>query len=238
MFDFSGRIVMVAGASGNLGRAVVEAFRTSGANLVLLDRAPDRLEGMFPELAETADHLLLGSVDAVEAESVGGAVQRALDHFGRIDVLANTVGGYRAGQPVHETPVDTWDFMASLNARSAFVLSRAVVPGMLAQGAGKIVHVGARAALAGGARAAAYSASKAALVRLVESLAAELRRENINVNCVLPGTIDTPENREARPKADHSRWVAPEAIAQVMLFLASEAAEAINGAAIPVYGQS
>jgi len=238
MFDFSNHVVIVAGASGNLGQAVARAFNAGGANLVLLDRATDRLPQLFPELAGSPDHLLLGSVDATDAESVEGAVQSALERFGRIDMLANTVGGYRAGQPVHETPLDTWDFMLNLNARSAFVLSRAVVPAMLAQGSGKIVHVAARAALAGSAKAAAYSASKAATVRLVESLAAELRQANINANCVLPGTIDTPQNRKSMPKADHSRWVPPEAIADVILFLASDAAWAVNGAAVPVYGQS
>ncbi|HFD39339.1 MAG TPA: SDR family oxidoreductase [Anaerolineae bacterium] len=238
MFDFTDRIVLVAGAAGNLGQAVAHAFHAAGANLVLLDRAPDRLPRLFPELAGAPDHLLLGSVDAADADSVEGAVQRTLAHFGRIDVLANAVGGYRAGQPVHETPLETWDFMLSLNARTAFILSRAVVPIMLAQGSGRIVHTAARAALKGGARAAAYSVSKSAVVRLVESLAAELRRKNINVNCILPGTIDTPQNRQAMPQADHSRWVPPEAIAQVVLFLTSDAAWPINGAAVPVYGQS
>jgi NAD(P)-dependent dehydrogenase (short-subunit alcohol dehydrogenase family) len=238
MLDFSNRVVLAAGASGNLGQAVVKAFSAVGANLVLLDRAPDRLPRLFRELAGSPDHLLLGSVDAADAESVERAVQNALERFGRIDVLANAVGGYRAGLPIHETPLDTWDFMLNLNARTAFVLSRAVVPHMLARRSGKIVHVAARAALAGAAKAAAYSASKAAMVRLVESLAAELRQENINVNCVLPGTIDTPQNRQAMPKADHSRWVPPEAIADVILFLASDAAWAVNGAAVPVYGKS
>lgn len=238
MFDFSNHVVVVAGAAGNLGQAVAGAFFLAGANLVLLDRAADRLPRLFPERAGAPDHLLVGSVDAADAEAVEGAVQAALERFGRIDVLANTVGGYRAGRPVHETSLDTWEFMLNLNARTAFLLSRAVVPHMLVQGSGKIVHVAARAALAGAGKAAAYSASKSATVRLVESLSAELRRQNINVNCVLPGTIDTPENRQAMPSADHGRWVPPEAIADVILFLASDAARAINGAAVPVYGQS
>jgi NAD(P)-dependent dehydrogenase (short-subunit alcohol dehydrogenase family) len=128
--------------------------------------------------------------------------------------------------------------MLNLNARTALVLSRAVVPHLLEQGSGKIVHVAARAALKGGANSAAYSVSKSAIMRLVESMAAELRHKNINVNCVLPGTIDTPQNRQDMPNADHSRWVPPEAIADVMLFLASDAARAVHGAAVPVYGRS
>jgi NAD(P)-dependent dehydrogenase (short-subunit alcohol dehydrogenase family) len=238
MFDFSQQIVVLAGASGNLGQAVVRAFHAANARLVLLDRAPDRLPQLFPELAGDAEHLLLGSVYVTDDASVATAVETTLARFGRIDVLVNTVGGYRAGQAVHATPPETWDFMLNLNARTAFILSRAVTPTMLAQGGGKIVHVASRAALAGSANAAAYSASKAALLRLVESQAEELKASNINVNCVLLGTIDTPQNRQAMPKADFSRWVSPQAIADVILFLASDAARAVHGAAMPVYGQS
>ena len=238
MLAFQDAVVMVAGAAGHVGQAVARAFAAAGARTVLLDRAPDRLPQVFPDLAGSPQHALLGSVDATDADSVAGAVERAVQQFGHIDVLANAVGGYRAGSPVHETPLETWDFMMDLNARSAFILSRAVVPQMLEQGAGKIVHVAARAALAGRRNAAAYSASKAAVVRLVESMAAELRHKGLNVNCVLPGTIDTPDNREAMPEADFDRWVAPGAIADVILFLASDAARAVNGAAVPVYGRS
>ncbi len=238
MPDFPDRVVMVSGASGNLGQAVARAFCATGAHLVLLDHAADRLPGLFPELVSSPEHLLLASIDATDPASVEPAVEAALERFGRIDVLANTIGGYRAGTPVHETPLETWEFMLNLNARTAFVLSRAVVPPMRRRGYGKIVHVAARAALAGGARAAAYSASKSAVLRLVESMAAELRQEGINVNCVLPGTIDTPQNREAMPNADHSRWVTPAAIADVILFLASDAAGPVSGAAVPVYGRS
>ena len=238
MFDFADRVVMVAGATGNLGQAVARAFHAAGANLVLLDHHQDQLPGLFPELASSSEHLLIGSVDATDVASVEQAVQSTLKRFGRIDVLANTVGGYRGGTPVHETPLETWDFLLDLNARTAFVLSRAVVPSMRERGYGKIVHVAARAALAGAAKTAAYSISKSAVIRLVESMAAELRNDGINVNCVMPGTIDTPQNRQAMPTADHSRWVPPEAIADVILFLASDAAWPVNGAAVPVYGRS
>jgi NAD(P)-dependent dehydrogenase (short-subunit alcohol dehydrogenase family) len=237
-FDFTNQVVMVGGAAGNLGRAVAQAFHAAGANLVLLDHSSDRLSGLLPELADSSQHLVIGSVDGTDPDSAGQAVRAALDRYGHIDVLANTIGGYRAGTPVHETPLQTLDFLLDLNARTAFTLSRAVVPSMLEQGSGKIIHTSARAALAGGAKSAAYSISKSAVVRLVESMAAELKHQGINVNCVLPGTIDTPQNREAMPRADHGRWVPPEAIADVVLFLASEAARAVNGAAIPVYGRS
>jgi NAD(P)-dependent dehydrogenase (short-subunit alcohol dehydrogenase family) len=166
---------------------------------------------------------------------MAGEVHR---HFGHIDILANIAGGFTMGTPVHETPVETWDFMLNLNARTAFLTSRSVVPFMLAQGHGKIVNVAARAALEGKAKMAPYVISKSAVIRLTESMAAELKEAGINVNCVLPGTLDTPQNRRDMPKADHSRWVPPVALADVILFLASDAARAVHGAAVPVYGRS
>jgi len=204
--------------------------------LALIDRHPEELCDTFA--SAPADRLFITSADLTDADSVAQMVDAVLQHYGQIDAVANTVGGYRAGTPVHETALDTWDFMLNLNARSAFILGRAVVPSMLDCGTGKIINVAARAALEGTAKHAAYTASKSAVVRLTESMAAELRHKGINVNCVLPGTIDTPQNREAVPNADHSRWVSPESIAHVIRFLASDEASAINGAAIPVYGRS
>lgn len=245
MFDFSNRVVIVTGAAGNLGSAVARAFQAAGAKLVLVDRAADRLPRLFPELADSPDQFLATSVDLTNADAVEAMVGETVRRFGRVDVLVNTAGGWRGGTPVHETPFETWDFMLNLNARTVFIASRAVIPHMLRQGngpstgsgRGRIVNVAARAALKGGAKMAAYSVSKSAVVRLTESMAAELKKDGINVNCVLPGTIDTPQNRQAMPKADHSRWVKPEAIADVILFLASDAARAVQGAAIPVYGK-
>ena len=237
MFDFSDRVVMVTGAAGNLGRAVARAFQAAGAKLVLVDRAADRLQPLFPDLVDSPNYFLVTSVDMTDADAVETMTDEAVKRFGRVDVLVNTVGGFRAGTPVHETPFETWDFLLNLNARTVFTASRAIIPHMLRQGSGRIVNVAARAALKGGARMAAYSVSKSGVVRLTESMAAELKQDGINVNCVLPGTIDTPQNRKAMPKADHSRWVKPEAIANVILFLASDAARAVQGTAIPVYGK-
>jgi len=238
MFDFSDRVVVITGAAGNLGVATTRAFQAARAKLTLVDRAPDRLHRLFPEMVDSPNYFLAHSVDLAEPSAVAAMADETVKRFGRIDALINTAGGYRAGTPLHETPLETWDFLLNLNARSVFIACRAIIPHLLRQGSGKIINVASRAALSGDANAAAYSASKSAVVRLTESMAAELKDAGINVNCVLPGLIDTPPNRQAMPGADYSRWVEPEALAEVILFLASDAARAIYGAAIPVYGKS
>ena len=238
MANFKGKVAIVTGATGNLGAATARAFYQAGANLVLLVRQPDSLTKMIPEIAESSNRFLIIAADMTNQDSVQQAVDKASENFGRIDILVNTVGGYQAGTPVHETPLETWDFMHALNARTAFIASQAVIPNMVENGNGKIIQIGARPGLKGRKNMAAYGASKSAVIRLTESMAAELKDQDINVNCILPGTIDTPQNRQEMPKADHSKWVTPEAIAQVILFLVSDAAKPINGAAIPVYGKS
>jgi len=237
MFDLTDQVVIVTGAAGNLGHAVARAFLDARARLVLVDRHPDRLPQLYPELAGSDDHYLATSVDLLDEHAVETMVQATLDRFGRIDVLANTVGGYRAGTRVHETPLEMWDFVLNLNARTAFIVSRAVVPVMLEQKSGRIIHVSSSAGLQGGPRHAAQSISKSAVIRLTETLSAELKRSGINVNCVLPGTIDTPQNRQDMPDAKTDRWVQPAEVADVIVFLASDAARAVTGAAIPVYGK-
>jgi NAD(P)-dependent dehydrogenase (short-subunit alcohol dehydrogenase family) len=236
MVDFSGRVALVAGASGNLGRAVAQGFLEAGARTVLVDRDPSALAQVFAPLADSADHTLAGGIDLLAPGALDAVVAAAVARFGRVDVLVNAVGGFRAGKPVHETPLETWDAMLDINLRSSLLAARAVLPTMLARRSGKIVLVAARAALAGVPEMAAYCASKAAVVRLSEALAAEVRAAGINVNCVLPGTLDTPANRADRPDADFSRWVPPREVANVILFLASEEARAVHGAAVPVYG--
>jgi len=222
------RTVMLTGAAGNLGRAVATAF--SDANLVLLDLKRGDLQ--------ESDRQIFVETDLLNAQSVQAAVDKAVQRFKRIDVLCNIAGGFRMGSPVHETTDKDWDFMLNVNARTVLNMSRAVVPVMLKAGGGKIVNIGAFAAQKGAAQMGAYVASKSAVIRLTESMAAELREKNINVNCVLPTIIDTPENRRAMPDADPKRWVAPEELAKVIAFLASDAARPIHGAALPVTGLS
>jgi NAD(P)-dependent dehydrogenase (short-subunit alcohol dehydrogenase family) len=236
--DFTDRVIVITGVAGNLGVAVANAFAAAGGNIAFVDRSPERLPELFPELAGSPNHFIAPPTDVTEADSVAAAVEAIHSHFGRIDVLVNTAGGYRAGTPLHKTPLSDWDFMLNLNARSVFVMCQGVISKMLERGNGKIISTASRAALTGDANHAAYSVSKTAVVRLTESMAAELKDAGINVNCVMPGMIDTPQNRAAMPQADFSRGVAPEAIADVILFLASDGARAIHGAAIPVYGRS
>jgi NAD(P)-dependent dehydrogenase (short-subunit alcohol dehydrogenase family) len=238
MDDLSGRVAMVTGASGNLGRAAAGLLRDAGARTVLVDRDAAKLASAFAALAGSRDHLLAGGVDLLAPGALDAVVADAVARLGRLDILVQAVGGFRAGEPVHEAGSETWEAMLDLNLRSSVAAARAVIPAMLAQAHGKVVNVAARAALAGAANMAAYAAAKAAVVRLTESLDAEVRHAGVNVNCVLPGTLDTPENRRDRPDADFSKWVPPEAVAEVIVFLASERARAIHGAAIPVYGLS
>ena len=227
---FDKRTVMVTGASGNLGRAVAKAFAELGAGLVLLDvKRADLQDG---------ENRLFFETDLLNADSVRAVVAKALERFGRIDVLCNIAGAFRMGAPVHETKEADWDFLFGVNARSVLNTARAVVPHMLKAGGGRIVNIGAYAAQRGVAAMGAYVASKSAVIRLTESMAAELREKNINVNCVLPTILDTPENRAAMPNADPRRWVAPQDLAAVVVFLASDAARAVHGAALPVTGLS
>ena len=226
---FGGKSCLVTGAAGNLGRAVASAFAAEGASLILMDLHEEHLRSVYGSEDKSRR---FAPADLRDAQSVA----RALPAGTRIDILCNIAGGFRMGQPVHETSDDTWDLMLGLNARSVLNCARAVVPGMLAAGGGKIINIGAIAALSGKANMAAYIASKSAVIRITESMAAELREKGINVNCILPSTIDTPQNRKDMPKADPRRWVAPEALADVVLFLASDAARAIHGASIPVAG--
>ena len=229
----SGRVTIVTGAAGNLGRAVANAFAADGGKLVLVDR---RLDALAKAFGTAGDARLFAAVDLLDAAATEALAKAAVERFGRIDALCNIAGGFRMGEAVHETAEANWDFLMDLNARTVLNMVRAAVPHMLAQGAGKIVNVGAFAAQRGAAHMGAYIASKAAVIRLTESMAAELRTRGINVNCVLPTIIDTPENRASMPDVDPKTWVATADLASVIEFLASDRARAIHGAALPVTG--
>lgn len=238
MPDTQKPVVMISGATGNLGHAVARKFLEKGAHLSLIDRGEDELQGSFPDLAGSDDHYLGNCADLTHPQDVGIVVQQTIDYFKRIDILIHTVGGYQAGNPLHETSLDTWNFMIDLNASSTFIICHAVIPHMLEKGFGKIVTIGARPGLKGSGNASAYSAAKGAVIRLTESMSAEYRHQGININCIIPGTLDTPQNRDAMLGEDYDRWVEPESLAGVILFLTSETARDIHGAIIPVYGRT
>ena len=229
------RTVMVTGACGNLGRAVAALFASSGARLVLVDLEIERLQQAY---GADNPQQMLAPANLLVQDEVHAVVRAAHAQFGGIDVLCNIAGGFRMGSPVHETTDQDWNMLLDLNGRSVLHAVRAVVPQMLQAGRGKIINVSANAALRGAAQMGAYCASKDIVIRITEAMAAELRDSNINVTCVLPSIIDTPENRAAMPDADVARWVSPDALAEVIAFLASDGARAINGAAIPVVGRS
>jgi NAD(P)-dependent dehydrogenase (short-subunit alcohol dehydrogenase family) len=236
MFDFSGRTVLVTGAAGNLGQAIGRELAGANANLVAVDVSEPGLAKAYSDLA--ADRLLvLAGIDLTSPSSVDAMAQRAIARFGGVDALIHTVGTFRGGQSVVASPLADWDLLMNVNLRTALLTARALVPHFLERGYGRIVTIAARPALAGAAGIAAYSASKAALLRLTESIADELKGHDITANAVMPGTIDTPQNRAAMPDADTSTWVTPAAVAYAVLFFASEAAGAISGAALPVLGR-
>jgi len=235
---FVDRVVLVTGASGALGQAVARAFRARGAALALTDRNPEKLRSAWSGPTPHGRPPWLHACDLGDATAVAAMVDQAVERLGRLDVVVNVAGAYRGGQPLHETPLETWDTVMESNARSVFHTCRAAIPALLAQGGGAIVNVAARVALGGAAGLGPYAASKAAVVRLTEAMSAELKGAGVRVNCVLPGTIDTPANRAVSPAADASHWVPPEAIADVVVFLASDAARAVHGAVVPVYGLS
>jgi NAD(P)-dependent dehydrogenase (short-subunit alcohol dehydrogenase family) len=225
---------LITGAAGHLGQAVAHACAARGDRLVLLGRHAKVLHRLY---GANSEKQLCLACDLLDPEQVADTVQQTLARFGRIDALCHLAGGFVMGEAVHATPPQTLERMLDLNVRSLLTIAASVVPVMAAAGWGHIVTVGATAALHGGAGMGAYAASKSALMRLTESMSAELKGQGIHVNCVLPSIIDTPDNRAAMPTADPTLWVAPQALADVILFLTSDAARAIHGACIPVTGR-
>ncbi|MGZ2485479.1 NAD(P)-dependent dehydrogenase (short-subunit alcohol dehydrogenase family) [Rhizobium pisi] len=230
------KAVIVTGAGGNLGSAVVRELAAAGAKLVCMNRSSHELEALAGELpASAAEFLSIAGTELTDYASCAAAVARAVKRFGGIGALVNTVGGFRMGPVGPDAPVQ-WDMMMTANARTALTISAAVLPTMKAAGYGRIVHIAAAPGLKAGANQAAYAASKAAVIRLTEAIAAECRDDRITANCILPGTIDTPENRAAMPNAKTDGWVSPQSIARLVAFLISPAAAVVTGAAIPATG--
>jgi NAD(P)-dependent dehydrogenase (short-subunit alcohol dehydrogenase family) len=230
---FTGKIVLVAGGTGGLGRAVTLAFLNEGARAI----ATWRNDQEFAELKSAAGKnpgLTGYPIDVTDDAAVEQLIGKILADYGRLDTLVNAVGGYAGGMNLWESDTATLDRMLALNLRSGFTLARAAAKAMLREGKGAIVNVAAKAALDHGAGLGAYAASKAAAVALMDSLAGDLKDTGVRVNSILPTLIDTEANRKAMPGADFAKWPKPEDIARVILFLCSDDAKVIHGAAIPV----
>lgn len=235
---FSGQTVLVAGGTGGLGRAVTLAFLEQGARVAVTFRRQSEMESLA-RLAGDAVALLDGhDVDLSDDNAIANLVEGILASHSRLDILVNAVGAWAGGAKFWEAEDAEFDRMLQINLRTGYALLRAVLPSMLQQRSGAIVNVASRAAVDHAGAAAGYVASKAAAVAMVDSLAADLKGTGVRANSILPGIIDTEANRRAMPNADFSKWPTPEAIGRVILFLCSEEALSINGAAIPVYGDA
>jgi NAD(P)-dependent dehydrogenase (short-subunit alcohol dehydrogenase family) len=224
----NGKVIVVTGASGALGKVVAETALARGARVAGLDHAAS-------QIPTTASRIELGGVDLSDAAAAKNAVDAVAAHFGSCDALINIAGGF-AFETVAEGDAKTWQRMYALNVLTALNASRAAIPLLAASPAGRIVNIGAIGALQAGSGMGAYAASKAGVHRLTEALAAEWKGR-ITVNAVLPSTIDTPANRASMPKADFGKWVTPQELAEVILFLVSDAASAVTGALLPVSGR-
>jgi len=235
--SFGGKVVLVAGGTGGLGHAVSLTFLAEGARVVVTSREAKGMEQLKSEAVGMPGVLEGVQVDVTDEAAIEKLINEIVTKHGHLDALVNTVGGYAGGVKMWETERKVFDRMLDLNLRSGYVLARAAVPVMLKQGSGAVVNVAAKAAVDHGAGASVYAASKAAVVALMDSLAADVKGTGVRVNSVLPSIIDTAVNRDAMPDANFATWPKPEEIASVILFLASDAAEVIHGAAIPVYGK-
>jgi NAD(P)-dependent dehydrogenase (short-subunit alcohol dehydrogenase family) len=238
--SLSGRVAVVTGATGALGRVVTKILLSQGASVVSTYRSEEMQNELVEYVGELARTLTGVQADVTNESSVQTLFRTVIEKFGRVDILLNLVGAYRGGNDIADTKESDWNFLMEVNLKSAFLCSKAALAPMIAQNYGRIVNVASRTAAERRLRSkgGAYAVSKAAVIVLTETIAEEVKKYDINVNCVMPSTIDTLDNRRDRPDADFSKWVRPEQVAEVILFLVSEDSKAISGASIPVYGKA
>lgn len=237
--NFQDKVVLVTGGTGGLGREVTMAFLESGATVLVTYVADDEFAAVASAAQKIGATPPAGArLDVTDAPAVAKFIADTSAKYGRLDILVNTVGAYAGGTNLWETDDRTYEKMLQLNLKAGFVLARAVVPQMIRQNRGWIVNIASKAAFDHAAGGALYAASKAAALALMDSLAADVKPYNINVNSILPSIIDTAANRRAMPGADFAKWPKPQEIASVILFLCSDEGRVIHGAAIPVYGRS
>ena len=236
MYDFSNKVVLITGGTGALGNTLTQRFISSGATTIATYLNDEKIEAIKGQNKINAE---LIKADVTREEQVVKLISTVVERFGHIDILVNSVGGYLGGKSVTELEEHEWDLMMNLNLKSAFLISKHVIPVMKSSGAGgKIVHISSKTGLKSEGHDSAYAASKSGLIRLVESISQETKELGINVNCILPSVIDTEANRRAMPRTDFSKWVKTDDLTDVVFFLCSQEAKVITGAAIPTYGLS
>ena len=233
-YNFSNKVVLITGGTGAFGRTLVKRFLDTGAKTI----ASFRNETEAVKLKRVNPQVEIIKLDISSEKEILKAVPILIRKFTKIDILVNTVGGYLGGKNVTQLGEDEWEAMMNLNLKSAFLISKHVIPIMKSGNGGKIIHVSSKTGLKSDGYDSAYAASKAALIRFVESISLEFREDKISINCILPTTIDTEANRRAMPNADFSRWLSSEDLANVVLFLSTSDSKVINGAAIQTYGLS
>jgi NAD(P)-dependent dehydrogenase (short-subunit alcohol dehydrogenase family) len=236
--NFSDKVVLVAGGTGGLGRSVSLLFLEHGAKVFVTWRRQEEFVALESAAGDLATRLVGIQTDVTDPRETQQLIARILSERNKLDAMVNTVGGYAGGIPLWEMTTETFDRMLDLNLRAGFALAHAAARAMLARSRGAIVNVAAKAAWDHAAGASAYAASKAAALALMDSLAADLKGTGVRVNSLLPSIIDTEANRKAMPTADFTKWPKPEEIARVILFLCSDDARVVHGAAIPVYGNA
>ena len=233
-YNFSNKVVLITGGTGAFGRTLVKRFLDTGAKTI----ASFRNETEGAKLKRVNPQVEIIKLDISSEKEILKAVPILIRKFAKIDILVNTVGGYLGGKNVTQLGEDEWEAMMNLNLKSAFLISKHVIPIMKSGNGGKIIHVSSKTGLKSDGYDSAYAASKAALIRFVESISLEFREDKISINCILPTTIDTEANRRAMPNADFSKWLSSEDLANVVLFLSSSDSKVINGAAVQTYGLS
>jgi NAD(P)-dependent dehydrogenase (short-subunit alcohol dehydrogenase family) len=233
-YNFSNKVVLITGGTGAFGRTLVKRFLDTGAKTI----ASFRNETEAVKLKRVNPQVEIIKLDISSEKEILKAIPILIRKFAKIDILVNTVGGYLGGKNVTQLGEGEWETMMNLNLKSAFLISKHVIPIMKSGNGGKIIHVSSKTGLKSDGYDSAYAASKAALIRFVESISLEFREDKISINCILPTTIDTEANRRAMPNADFSKWLSSEDLANVVLFLSSSDSKVINGAAVQTYGLS
>lgn len=250
-YDFSGKSMLLTGGTGGLGRNLIKYFLNCNLKLIIVTyRSEKEMQSLKSELANahsvqqqqksstssSSTEIEFIQTDITNQGQVKNLISNIFEKYGQIHILVNLVGGYIGGKSIIELEESEWDKMMDINLKSAFLISKNIITKMIENRYGKLVHISSRTGIRAEGNDSAYAASKAGLVRFVESVSKEVKNYKININCILPTIIDTEDNRKAMPNADFTKWLKPEDLSNVILFLCSDHSKLINGAAIPTYG--